>query len=74
MKTSISKDKFACPRSHYAVMRFSNFAIEYFHENEKVRELLVKGLLGTELLCVVVLLVKELLAVAGLSFFCLSLF
>ena len=36
---SISKEKIACPPSvDYADTRFSNFAIEYLRENEKVRE------------------------------------
>ena len=53
-------------------MRFSNFAIEYFHENEKVRELLVKGLLGTKLLCSGV--AGQRIAGCGRSFFLLSFF
>ena len=41
MKASLYNEKFACPFSrwlHYTDTRFSNFAIEYLHENEKVRE------------------------------------
>ena len=39
MKKPIPKEKFGYPRNHdYADTQFSNFAIEYLHEREKVRE------------------------------------
>ena len=39
MKTSVSKEKVACPcNQRLCDMQFSNFAIKYLHKNEKVRE------------------------------------
>ena len=40
MKVSVSREKFACPRSRglYVDRRLSNFAIEYLRKNQKVRE------------------------------------
>ena len=39
MKKPIPKEKFGYLRNHdYADTQFSNFAIEYLHEREKVRE------------------------------------